>query len=248
MRLWSPGVADFVAVTLVVLGCVLRAVQFRSGALPWPGEVSLYRMVGLGWSELVFSPLDFSQFDAPGFLAATKFAYEAFGRLEIGLRAVPFVSSLVGLYLAWLVARRLVSGPWVPLFVGLFALNPIFILYASTPASFPVDLLVALAVLFSVLRMRELGFQPRAIAATATVGAVGLFLSHYALLSLVGMWLAIGLIVRERRDRASVMAWLSLGAVWAVLALASTGLGSPDVRQEVTEAPGLAGGTPVRGS
>ena len=171
-----------------------------------------------------------------------------FGRADFGLRAVPFISSLIGLFLVWRVGRRLLRGPWVPVIVGLFALNPIFILYASTPAAFPLDLLVALAVLYSVLRTRELGFPPWAIALTAVVGAVALFFSHYALLSLVGMWVALGMMAYERRDRATVVAWLSLGAVWVLVGLASIQLGSPEVDREVIEAPRFVIETSVGGT
>ena len=233
-----PRVTEVVAATLVVVGCVLRALQFRSGSLPWPAEASLYRMLELGWPELLFNPLDFSQFDAPGSLAATKLSLRRCSAEPIfGLRAVPFISSLIGLFLVWRVGRRLLRGPWVPVIVGVFAVNPIFILYASTPASFPLDLLVALAVLYSVLRTRELGFPPWAIAVTAVVGAVALFFSHYALLSLVGMWVALGMMAYERRDRATVVAWLSLGTVWVLIGLASMELGSPELDREVIEAP-----------
>lgn len=174
---------------LILIGVALRARQFLFNRAMWLDEALLaVNVVNKNFSELLTKPLDFSQSAPPGFLVATHALGAAAGFDDWILRIVPFTAGLLLAPLSFVLARReLRSLPARITFVGLIALSPLLIYYASEFKQYSSDALAAIGILVA-LSYRHARYGPWLLAA---VGCLALLFSMPAMFVLIAAGLLI---------------------------------------------------------
>lgn len=182
----------------------------------WLDEAFLgLNLISRSTSELVTS-LDYAQSAPPGFLLAEKAAIALLGDGEWALRLVPFLSSLAGLLLFALVARRLLRPGGALLAAALFALNEPLLFQSAETKPYSLDVAVALLVLWLSLRALDgPGERPavRELLALAFVGVGAVSFSYPAVFVLASA--SGALLLRWRSSSRALATLAALGAVWA---------------------------------
>src|SRR5262245_54879206 len=85
-------------VAIVVVGVILRVIQYAANTSLWLDEIALVKgILGADLFDLVARPLPFDQVAPKGFLVAQKLVVEALGPSDYALRLIPFLASVVGL-------------------------------------------------------------------------------------------------------------------------------------------------------
>src|SRR5205814_6441752 len=119
---------------------------------------------------------------------------------EYALRFIPLVASLLALYLFYKVAQLTLSSGAIWIAIGLAAVCPNLIYYASEVKQYSTDVLVSLALYLVILIFV---FRPLATwsgVLLALAGAVTIWISHPALIVLAGAGGAAFLWSLFRRD------------------------------------------------
>jgi hypothetical protein len=145
------GVNAFL-ILLAAFGVALRLRQYLFNRSLWGDEAALAsNVIERDAASLMTGPLSSHQSAAPGFLIAARSAVAAFGADEYALRLIPLLAGLLIVVLAVVLARReLKSAPAQVTFVGLVALSPVLIYYASEVKQYSSDAFFALAILVGV--------------------------------------------------------------------------------------------------
>jgi hypothetical protein len=151
LKIPSYGV-NALLVLLAAFGMALRLRQYLFNRSLWGDEAALAsNLIEGDVASLMTAPLSYHQSAAPGFLMAARSAVVAFGADEYAVRLVPLLAGLLVVVLAVILARReLKSAPAQVAFVGLVALSPLLIYYASEVKQYSPDAFFALAILVGV--------------------------------------------------------------------------------------------------
>ncbi|MGD8279320.1 MAG: glycosyltransferase family 39 protein [Gemmatimonadota bacterium] len=220
----------------LVLGAVLRIVQWSAGTSMWLDELQIARNVrDRALPALLFEPLDYRQMAPPGFLASVKAAVATFGLDERALRLVPLLMGILALLLLWRVAHRFVTGLPLAGVLLVSAASPALVWYSGNVKQYSGDVALSLLLVLLALRHVEQPMDTRRAGWAAALGALAMISSYAAVLTgavlglvLLGHWLG-----RRRTGTFRPLGilgggWL-LGAVAA--AWASLRLTDPAVRE-----------------
>jgi len=207
----------------VALGALLRAIQYFRQPTLWLDEVALARgILAFAPTSSWTLPLPFDQVAPRGFVLAEWLAAAALGPGEAALRLLPFLASLLALWLFARIAPRLLdgAGPWIATL--LFATAPALIAYTAMVKAYASDVCVSVLLLALVLGLIERPPTPARAAAAGAVGALAVWLSITGVLVLTALgavWLWHTLGARERATRWRML--LPVGLVWGASALAA---------------------------
>ena len=174
-------------------------------------------LAGRPFREL-FAPLDLAQLAPWGFLAVEKALFGLFGRNELGLRLLPFLSSLLSLVLFERLSRWVVRGAAVPIAVGGFALGTGLIDYAGQLKQYSTDIAAAVGILLLAAAIQESGLTPRRALVAGLSGLLACAFSQPVVFLLAGAGLSLVFLAATKRIEASVPALGLLGALWAAAA------------------------------
>src|SRR5258708_38456373 len=117
---WRSSLIPVAAILL--LACGMRTVQYLARSSFWLDELSMVsNFEKKSLTELVSRPLGEQQVAPAGFLATVKASSAVLGLNEVGLRFIPWISAIAGVFLIWRVASRVVNGP--VLLAGLMILS-----------------------------------------------------------------------------------------------------------------------------
>jgi hypothetical protein len=199
---------------LIALAVALRLIRYLHDRGLWLDEVYLaLNLVNRSFSDLTLE-LDDQQYVPLGFLIVMKLCVVAFGRSEYALRLVPFLVSLVSVYLFYELAKRVLKSSAVPLALLLFAVSFPLLIYAAEAKVYGADASVAIGL---VLLATTYGTKdtPRIANALflAFAGASAVWFSFPAAFVLAGAGLTLGAGYLLRR------AWRSLGLLSLVIAI-----------------------------
>ncbi len=147
-------------------------------------------------------------------LLLQKLATSLLGTGEYALRLVPLLCGLAALLWFPRVARRYVTRAALPLAVGLFALAPFLVYYASEAKQYAGDVLASVAVLACAVAVLHRA-TPRALAAFAAVGMAAVWISQPAVFMLAGTGTVLGVDALRRRERGRIVGLLMMGVAWA---------------------------------
>jgi hypothetical protein len=206
---------------LVALGTALRALQYFRQPSLWLDEVALARGI-LGWQPLASwaTPLPYDQIAPRGFVLAEWLVVAALGSGDLALRLLPFVSSLLALWLFARVAPRLLDGAGPGVALLLFAAAPALIAYAAMVKQYASDACVSVLLLALALELHTQPLTRARLAFAAAAGALAVWLSLSGVLVLAGLgaallWLCLASPQRAARCRALLPVWLCWGVAAA---------------------------------
>src|SRR5437660_1163195 len=127
---------------LVLCGAVLRLAQYLHHRSLWFDEALLaLNLLNRSYSQLV-KPLDYNQGAPVGFLFAERLAGIHLGFGEYALRFIPVMAALCALCLFYKVAQLLLPPRAAWIAIGLAAVCPHLIYYASELKQYSTDVLV----------------------------------------------------------------------------------------------------------
>jgi hypothetical protein len=205
---------------VLAAGIALRVVAYVQRSSLWLDEAALARNVTeRSLRDLLVVPLDYGQGAPKGFLFLEWLVTRVLGTGELGFRFVPFASGLASLFLFLAIARRLLTRVGALAALLFFAVGYPFIVYSSDAHPYGLDLALSLAALLLAIDLRRLGYPARRVLALATFGAVAVWFSNAAVLTLFGLALALGIVAwRDRGLRAGMRTLWPIAAAWGVSA------------------------------
>lgn len=172
-------------------------------------------LAGRTFREL-FAPLDLAQVAPWGFLAVEKGLFGLFGRNELGLRLLPFLSSVLSLVLFERVCRRILRGLAVPFAVGSFALGTGLIDYAGKLKQYSTDVAAAVAILLLAVELQERGLTMRRALVLGIAGLLACAMSQAVVFILAGIGLSLVFLAAARKIEAPLPALGLLGGLWGL--------------------------------
>jgi len=207
---------------ILCLGCGLRTVQYVARSSFWLDELSMVsNFEKKSLTELVSRPLGEQQVAPAGFLATVKASSAVLGLNEVGLRFIPWISAIAGVFLFWRVASRVVNGPVLLAGLLIFAVSPALTWYGGNVKPYSSDIAATLLLVLLVLRFEERPGDYRAGVLAGLVGVPILFVSFPAIVTAA----VSGLVLLSRwprnRPRNLVVPLLCVGVPWGVAALAA---------------------------
>ena len=227
-RPWeAPGHLWLAIVLALLLGAVLRTIQYAATPPLWYDEIAIALNVQeQGWIPLLFQPLLYWQVAPPGFLAIEKLAFLGLGDHESVLRLAPYLAGLVGLLLFWRVGSRYLSRATLAAALLAFALSPPLILFSGTIKQYSGDVAVTLGLILIALHYRERAMTSRRSGLLGILGGLAILASHPAVLVALGLAASLGIEALWKRKPippliALCAGWLAGVAVVSVTALTS---------------------------
>ncbi|MGI4834369.1 MAG: glycosyltransferase family 39 protein [Janthinobacterium lividum] len=221
----------WLALAAVLVGAALRIWQWQLGTTLFMDELAVvHNLVTRSASQLVGRPLAEAQVAPPLFLLAEKACLTLFGRSELALRLPALLASLAALPLFWVVARRVLAPPLVPLALLTLAVSFTFVYYGTQVKQYASDVSIGLLVVWLALRLRDEPAPPLRFWVLAALGGLVLpFYSQSSLMVFAGCGAALLLLAFLDAERPRLPATAAVVGAWAVgcgasLALAQAAL------------------------
>ncbi|MGL5081154.1 MAG: glycosyltransferase family 39 protein [Microcoleaceae cyanobacterium] len=190
---------EHLSIFFVLLGILIRSVQYINNRSLWFDEASLaLNIVQRSYQDLL-KPLDYNQAAPPGFLWIEKLAIQLFDNHEYALRCFPFISGLISLVVFYKLATRYSSKQAAPVAIALFACLPYTIYYTTEVKQYSSDIMIALIFTLWLINWRNQQLNQGQIMALSLVGMIAIWLSHPAIFTLGGIELTYLLIAKNRR-------------------------------------------------
>lgn len=222
----------WLALGAALVGAGLRLWQWQLGNTFFMDELAVIQnIVTRSPSQLVGVPLAEAQVAPPLFLLTEKACLVLFGRSELSLRLPPLLASLAALLLFWVVARRVLAAPLVPLALLTFAVSFTFVFYSNQVKQYTSDTTIGLLVLWLALRLRD--DHPPALRFWILAGLAGLVLPFYSQASLMvfaGCGAVLVLLAYLEPGRLRLRPTLAVVGAWAVGCAASLALAQSTLR------------------
>lgn len=178
---------------LVGLGIFFRIFHFLDNRSLWTDEIYLATsLINKGFLELATTPLDYEQKAPIGFLWLVKLAVVLFGKGEMALRLIPFITGIVALFLFVPVARFFLKPLGVVLALALLALAPPIIYHSVEIKQYGPELLVTIAALY-LYTIYSKKTDYGSLVSWGLWGAAMLWFSYTAIFVLAGMAMGISL-------------------------------------------------------
>jgi len=205
---------------VLAVGVGLRVVAYTRRSVLWLDEAATARnVVERSLADLLTVPLDYGQAAPKGFLLLEWLVTHAFGASDLAFRLVLFASGIASLFLFRALVRRLLSPAAALAALLFFAVGYWFVLYSADTHPYGLDLALSLAALVLAIDARRAGYPRRRILAFAAFGAVAVWFSNGAVLTLGGLGVALGALAwREFGLAAAARALWPLAALWGMSA------------------------------
>jgi hypothetical protein len=201
----------------ILVGVLARVIRYYLCFPLWDDESFLcVNLIDRSFVELL-QPLDFHQVAPVLFLWIERAAVKIFGFSEYSLRLMPFVCSVISLFLFRRVARQLLSGPALLFAVAVFAVSYPQIRYAAEAKPYGTDMFMSLIMLSLVVEWCQ-HRNPRYLVAMALFMPFALGASYPAVFAAGGLSLVVGTaLLRQTGTTVEWRAWI----VWNVMLVIS---------------------------
>ena len=183
---WSKYCA-YLAWFLVLLGILVRTVQYLSNRSLWGDEVNLaLNIIDRSYIELT-QTLDYNQAAPLGFLWLEKLATQIFGNSEYALRLLPFAASIVSLGVFYCLTRLYSSSLGGVIAIALFACGRYTLYFATELKPYSSDMAIALVLFWLLSRVHHQMLGVKEIIGFAIVGSLAIWLSYPSVFLLAGL-------------------------------------------------------------
>jgi len=162
-------------------------------------------------------PLDYEQFAPPSFLWALKTMSLVSGFSEYCMRLYPLLCSIAGLWLFWLLLKKMIPQKAAILYpLLLMASGFIFIRYATEVKQYAADVAITLAIVLLAIKTDILQSNGRSFFAKwAISGALAIWFSMPSVFILAGVFAYYSMIlIQAKRNEFILLA--GMGATWAI--------------------------------
>jgi hypothetical protein len=200
---------------IVAAGIGLRLERYFANRSLWLDEAYLAESIlTYSFTQLLTQPLLNWQAAPAGFLVLQKCAVTLLGTSEFALRLVPIIAGTASVPMFAALARRSLNAACSLVALLLFATLEPLVYYASEAKQYGVDVVVALAIILTGLRLIEDPHRAGRWIFFVVACAVGVFLSHPAVFVVAAM---CGMLLLNTKSVAA----LSVSAILACVFVAN---------------------------
>lgn len=204
----------FLSIAGVVLGLVIRIVQYLSNRSLWSDEAMLaLNIVNRSYLELL-KPLNYNQAAPPGFLWIEKLAVQLLGNNEYALRLFPFIAGIVSLIAFYLFVNRYATAIAVPIAIALFACLKYVVYYANEVKQYSSDVMVTLLLCLLLIPLRHQVLNWWQCLRLGLLGAAFIWLSHPTVLVLAAIEIGYFLVATQRQRLTLLINRLPMYLAW----------------------------------
>jgi hypothetical protein len=212
----SPTVPALIAILAMVVGIMLRVLEFARDRPLWLDEAMLVLNIGARSIGQLARPLDYDQTAPLLYLWIERIAVSVGGVSERSLRALPFVAGIALVPLTWLVARKLAGAATAAIATVFIALSVTLVMFSAEAKQYGVDPLVTLLAVWLAMRAASASADRSTWLQLALGGVACLLMSQPAVFVLGGVIIALA-VDRDVRRSPLARRWLSISAVvWAL--------------------------------
>ncbi len=200
----------------ILFGVLARAIRYYLCFPLWDDESFLcVNFIDRSFVELL-QPLDFHQVAPVLFLWGERAMVKIFGLSEYSLRLIPFICSIISLFLFRRVAQRLLSGPAVLFAVAVFAVSYPQIRYAAEAKPYGTDMFLSLVMLSLVVEWYQFR-NHRLLIGLALLMPFALGASYPAVFAAGGLSLVVGsVLLHQQGTVAEWRAWVIWNALLVI--------------------------------
>lgn len=179
--------ANYLALSWVFLGILVRTVQYLSNRSLWGDELSLaVNILDRSYGELS-QTLDYNQSAPLGFLWVEKLATQLWGNSEYALRLLPFIASIISLGVFYGLVRRYSSTWAAPIALCLFACTRFTVYFSTELKPYSSDVAIALILFWFIVAAQHRILTVKEMLGFAALGSLAIWLSYPAVLVMAGM-------------------------------------------------------------
>lgn len=212
----SNSILDVLPLTIVIVGILLRLIQYFINRSLWIDEAFLaLNIINKSWLELL-NPLDYNQAAPVGFLLIEKLITQIFGASEYSLRLFPLISGIISLLLFYQVARWLLKTQTVPIALGLFAISDRLIYFSSEVKQYSIDVAITLLLYLAIINLLSKKLAVLPTICLGILGAIAVWISHSAVFVLAGTGLSLILFALHKKEWSKVIKYLVSSAIWVL--------------------------------
>ena len=209
----STRPAATIATMAVIVGIVLRVLEFLRDRPLWLDEAMLALNIGARSFTQLARPLDYDQTAPLLYLWSERLAVVIGGVSERSLRVLPLAAGIALLPTIWFMARRLAGRTSATIAAVLVSFSVALGAFSAEAKQYGVDPLVAAALALLAVRVREAPTDRRAWLHLILAGVAGLLVSQTAVFTLGAVALALGVDRGVRESPAARRYGLIAGAV-----------------------------------
>ncbi len=227
-----PLSRETIAKVLVVLGVIMRSIQFGRDPSMWHDEAALVlNVIHKGFMALL-GPLLHAEAAPPLFLWVERAVLVVLGDGTYALRLVPFLASCATVVLMWITARRLLDPEATVWAVLLVACSERLLWHACEAKPYAIDALLGVGII-SLYEFSQPWGLNRRLLAFAMMAPVAIWLSFPGCFLYGGVLLVLLSDVRQMR-RGSGWAWYGVLALAVSVAFVGLFLGPIQAQRNVS--------------
>lgn len=222
-------VYNYLTVCLILLGVLVRTVQYLSNRSLWGDEVDLaLNIIERSYRELA-QVLDHNQAAPLGFLWLEKLITQIWGISEYALRFVPLIAGILSLGIFYQLVRRYCSALAVPIAIALFACGKYTLYFTTELKPYSSDLAIAIILFWLLVKAQHKIFNLREMIGYGCLGSLAIWFSYPTIFMLGGLegW---NLLTANRRSYGQIiinrlgiyLAWLASFGLFYWLTIANT--------------------------
>lgn len=201
---------------LLAIGVFLRVFHFLDNRSLWIDEIYLATsLIKMNFQELLAPYLDYEQKAPVGFLWLARAGVLFFGKSEMALRLVPFLSGLASLFLFLPVARYFLRPLGVVVALGILAMAPPLVYHAVEIKQYGFELFIAVLVMYLYIRFHQKRNYSTLIL-WGFWGALLIWFSYTSIFLLAGMAIGMGLYFLLKKDWPTLFRLLIPFTLWLI--------------------------------
>jgi len=205
-----------IAILAIVVGLVLRVIEFTRDRPLWLDEAMLSLNIAARTMGQLARPLDYDQSAPLLYLWIERIAVTLGGVSERSLRVLPFVAGIALIPLVWIVARQLAGATTAAIATVLVALSVSLVSFSAEAKQYGVDPIATVLVVWLAMRAMR-SPDDRRVWMQFVLGGVGcLLLSQPAVFVLGGAACMLGLNETVRRSAVARRYAIVAAATWSV--------------------------------
>jgi hypothetical protein len=206
---------DFIWLSIVVLGIILRLRQYLANRSLWGDESALaVNIVERSFFGLT-QKLGFHQAAPLGFLLIEKISIILLGNRDYILRLFPLFSGILAVYLMYRIAKE--NFGVIGIFaVLMFSVNSWLIFYSSELKQYCSDVTIALLLVYLSIRCLGENTRIKDFIWLGVAGLITIWISHTSIFILAGIGLVLVLEKIVRKKYVPMVWLLGLGASWLI--------------------------------
>jgi 4-amino-4-deoxy-L-arabinose transferase-like glycosyltransferase len=204
---------DFLWISIIVLGVLLRLRQYFTDRSLWVDEASLaLNIINRTFSDLTLT-LDYDQGAPIGFLFIEKLFVLIFGNQEYILRFFPLISGIVSTYLVYRIASEY-FGKFGIFAALLFSISEWMVYYSSELKQYSSDVMISLLLIyFSLIYLKSEG-DKRKLVLLGLLGFFAIWVSHPSIF-ILPVILLLFVIEKWIKKNYSQVGWLfGIAIIW----------------------------------